>query len=300
MNYFILVKLLIFILLLNIIASYLSSYYFIKNNFPEGIIYPIKDDIQLPFVEKGKTIPKKIYRTCKKSDKEKFKKAIDKTQEIMTGHEQIIFDDDMIKEFIKKNYSERVWKAYDSIDNKFFPAKADLFRYLLIYIEGGIYLDIKSAIVKDLNPILDKNGDKLLISHWTDFKMGLLPIKHLHKDKFFLWAPVVKNNYGEYQNWYVISPKGNPILREVIKQVITNIEFGLKKNCYTKGKMSVLACTGPIMYSLVISKNFDKNHVKLFKKNLNDKLKYSYVNHYNLTKGKHYSKLKNLNILKIK
>ena len=73
--------------------------------------------------------------------------------------------------------------------------------------------------MKDLSLILYKNGDKLLLSHWVIYKAGLIPLQHLVN------APnhvVVKNNYGEYQNWHIISPKGNPILREVIKQTITN------------------------------------------------------------------------------
>ena len=296
MNYSVIIIVIVFILL-NVIISNIYSYYLIRNNFPENIIYPLKDNIELPFIEKGNSIPKKIYRTCKESDKVYFQKSINKTQEIMPDYEQIIFDDDMIEKFIKTNYSERVWKAYDSIDNKFFPAKADLFRYLLIYKEGGIYLDIKSSIVKDLKPILKNNEDKLLISHWVNYKAGLIPLQHLVN------APnhvVVKNNYREYQNWHVISPKGNPILREVIKQTITNIEYGLVEKTYKNGKRSVLACTGPVMYSLVISKNFDDEHVKIFGKNLNDKLEYKYVNHKEVTKDKHYSKLGNLNILKIK
>ena len=295
MNYIVLTILMI--ILVNIIISNIYSYYIIKNKFPKNIIYPIKDDIKLPFIEKGKTIPEKIYRICVNLDKNCFKKVIDKTQEIMPDYQQIIFDDDMIEKFIKTNYSERVWKAYDSIDNKFFPAKADLFRYLLIYKEGGIYLDIKSSIVKDLKPILKNNEDKLLISHWINFKAGLIPFKHIDNSYYY---NEVKNNYGEYQNWHVISPKGNPILREVIKQTITNIEYGLVEKTYKNGKRSVLACTGPVMYSLVISKNFDDEHVKIFGKNLNDKLEYKYVNHKEVTKDKHYSKLGNLNILKIK
>ena len=130
--------------------------------------------------------------------------------------------------------------------------------------------------------------------------MGWIPIKHLHKDNAIIWTSAVKNNYGEYQNWHIISPKGNPILREVIKQTITNIEYGLVEKTYKNGKTSVLACTGPIMYSLVISKNFDDEHVKIFGKNMNDTLEYKYVDHKLVTKDKHYSKLGNLNILKIK
>lgn len=278
----------VFVIILNLIISKIYINNYIKNNYPPNILFPVKQDIELPNIEKGTDIPKYIYRTCNKQDIPKFKTSLDKSQEIMSNYNQKMYTDDMIEEFIKEHYSTRIWNAYNSLHPDFFPAKADLFRYLLIYLKGGIYLDVKSSIIKDIRPLLNKNGDKLFISHWLNFKAGLLNIRHI--DNSYKYTEV-NNNYGEYQNWHIISPKGNPILREVIKQTISNIEYGLlNKDVYSKGKTSVISCTGPIMYSLIIDKYYNNDDIYKCKKNLNDTLKYNFVNHKKVMGNKHYAK----------
>lgn len=286
----------VFVIILNLIISKIYINHYIKNNYPPNILFPVKDDIELPDIKKGTDIPKYIYRTCNNYDISKFKKSLDKTQEIMSDYNQIIYTDDMIEEFIKEHYSTRIWNAYDSLHPDFFPAKADLFRYLLIYYKGGIYLDIKSSIIKDIRPILHQNGDKLLISHWLNFKAGLLKMRHI--DNSYNYTEV-NNDYGEYQNWHIISPKGNPILKKIIEQVISNIENGLlNKDIYSKGKTSIISCTGPIMYSLVIQKYYNDKDIYKFSKNINDTLMYKYVDHKKAMGKNHYIKKGNKCIFK--
>ena len=52
-----------------------------------------------------------------------------------------LYDDDMCKEFIKDNFDDEILYTF----NKLKPGayKADLWRYCILYIKGGIYLDIK-------------------------------------------------------------------------------------------------------------------------------------------------------------
>ena len=38
---------------------------------------------------------------------------------------------------------------YNSIDESYGPCRADLFRYLILYDKGGIYLDIDTICVKN-------------------------------------------------------------------------------------------------------------------------------------------------------
>jgi mannosyltransferase OCH1-like enzyme len=52
-----------------------------------------------------------------------------------------LYDHDDCREFIKNNFDENVLNAYDCL----IPCayKADLWRYCVLYINGGVYLDIK-------------------------------------------------------------------------------------------------------------------------------------------------------------
>ena len=56
-----------------------------------------------------------------------------------------LFDDNNCREFIAANFEKSVLNAYDSLIPKAY--KADLWRYCILYIRGGIYLDIKYRCV---------------------------------------------------------------------------------------------------------------------------------------------------------
>ena len=47
--------------------------------------------------------------------------------------------------YIRREYGESILSCYLRIDPVYGAARADLFRYLLLYRTGGVYLDIKSA-----------------------------------------------------------------------------------------------------------------------------------------------------------
>jgi len=298
-----LIKYLLFFLLIFLAIEIYYDYIFkqtLVKDFPKNILPPLDESIKLPNIEKSKIIPKKIYRTYYDLElAKKFNKANQMTKINNEELNEIIFDDIMIEEYIKNNYSNRIYKAYKSIDNDYGPAKADFFRYLIIYKEGGIYLDIKSVIIKNIDEELKES--KLIVSkgRYNPYPIhyGLL-FQYLNKYNWSYFSGVEK--YGEYNNWHIISPKGNEILGKVIKQTVSNIEYGLKnKDKYTNGEYSVLALTGPIMFSRVIDKYKNKENILIKNTNLNGKVKYSLydIDHKNIGYKKHYSKLENKKIL---
>lgn len=284
-----------FLLLLFIIIFFLFHFkekYKTIKNFNS---FDIDNSIELPNIKWEKSIPKIIYRTHK-TEKEclQYQQVFDQTNKYLKSYKTVFYYQDDVDNFIKDKYGQRIYNVYNSINPQYGPAKADFFRYLVIYYYGGIYMDIKSGPVKNIDSILENLNGKMAISNWTNIPIGLIPIDHI--DELY-WSSILKNNYGEYQNWYIISGKGNPILKKIIQQMITNIEQGLKnKNCYNQGKISVVEMTGPLMMTKVIEKN-DTNYIKLFKPNLNNHLKYKIIDHKKVEKNNHYLKQKNKNIL---
>ena len=63
-------------------------------------------------------------------------------------------------QFLKKNFKSSVLNAYDSIIPGAF--KADLFRYCILYVEGGVYADADTICLKPLDQYI-KAGDSLLV-----------------------------------------------------------------------------------------------------------------------------------------
>lgn len=65
------------------------------------------------------------------------------------------FDDTQALDFLKEHYGERVAKKFKSL--KVNAHKADLFRYCYLYKNGGIYLDIKTELIKPLDEIFTQD-----------------------------------------------------------------------------------------------------------------------------------------------
>jgi len=289
------------LLIFNFLLDQLWKSDFKEKHFPKNIIFKEKE-IELPEVEIGEEIPKKIYRCYSTyQEMQKFQKVFDLTEERMKGYQQIYFDDNEVNEYIRKNFSERVYSAYCHINPEYGAARADFFRYLVIYKEGGIYMDIKTGPSDKILGFFEKNP-YLLISKGVS-GIPHLPKQHL-KNIFNLaddWS-FITNIWGgsEWQQFIIASPKGNPILKKVIQQVISNIEEGIKnKNVYSSGHISVVAMTGPITYSLVIEKYKEKykDCVKFFSPGLEHRIQHTLVDYKKIMGDKHYSKQKNKTIL---
>lgn len=292
--------LLITIIILNIL--HYSELKKCEKKFPSRKInVTIDESLKIPEIKKENHIPKVIYRTCNKDYLSKFQQSIQQTQQVMKDYKQIVYFDQDIVDFIKENYPEDVLYLYNKINPRYFPAKADLFRYLLIYKLGGIYLDAKSVILKNIDHLVQKHGDKLFVIKGKWYKNYLNLI-----DNFYIknllnynqnWSHFSGTPYGEYNNWVIISPAGNPLLKKVILQTLSNIKYGIANNNYIHGEISVLAMTGPLMYTRVITEHKDKKDYKLFNWRLDNNIKYSIIDHKKIMGDKHYKKNKNKKIL---
>lgn len=197
-----------------------------------------------------------------------------------------LFRDDDIIDFINKYYGNKILKIYLKINPNYGPARADLFRYLVIYKFGGVYLDIKSGSYIKLDNII-KNYEYVLM-YWHHSSPN---------------ANIIKNSKGEFQQWNVISVPNHPFLKNIIKRVLWNIlNYNIFFNLFT-GKQGVLNITGPIVYSIEILKLLDykpndKNNIlkykyKIYNSDLDAGLIYNILpnNHIKYFKNTHYSYL---------
>ena len=110
-------------------------------------------------------IPKKIHLTCK--DKNNignviWEKCLEKYKLIYPDYEIIIYDNEDIYNIIQKYYPEYLCKIKQIRTGAIL---ADIFRYLILYLEGGIYSDFDCEPIKRIDKLLDPNfkyyhGDK--------------------------------------------------------------------------------------------------------------------------------------------
>lgn len=247
-------------------------------------IWDYRDNYLTDGSQPPKYIPKKIFQLI--ADKNKispeFQKNINYIKNLNPDWEYHLYDDNEMVSYIKENYGEEMLRYYNKINPKYGAAKADLFRYLLMYLEGGVYLDIKSASTIPLSEIILPD-DEYLLSYWD------LPIQ----------SKLTGNKMGEYQQWHIICRPRHPFLYEVIQQVIKNID-NYDADSIGVGKLAVLKVTGPIAYTKTIKPIIDKYNHRIVELNEFVGLKYNNigVSHKGLFSNKHYSHITDPVIIK--
>ena len=148
--------------------------------------------------------------------------------------------------FVSENMPTHVLLAYNSLSSAYGPAKADLFRYVVIYVNGGVYLDCKSIVnplgtaTASLDALLSGHRQAPFVGHWDT-------TYHPH-------AQELKISGGELINWLIAAPARHPMMRHVVDTVVANIESQLqlapqKRERWKKG---VLRVTGPLAYTRAV------------------------------------------------
>lgn len=222
-------------------------------------------------------IPKKIHQTIQNKNKieSEFQKNINYIKNLNPTWTYNLYDDSDILIYIKEHYPH-LEKYYLSINPNYGAAKSDFFRYLLMYREGGVYLDIKSAMKYKLDNLLYPD-DTYILSHWGYVK----PHEKILK------------KYGEFQQWHIICVPNHPFLKNVIEKVVSNIK-NYEFATVGSGKLGVLKTTGPIPYTLSILPLLPKYKFRIANSHFDIGLIYNNINidHTKIFGKKHYSNCK--------
>lgn len=193
-------------------------------------------------------IPKIIHQTyfTRKLPVE-IGRVVEKLKNTNPEYEYRFYDDNDIINYIERNFSRRFLEAFLSINPLYGAAKADFFRYLVVYNEGGIYLDIKSSCSVPFDQLIS-NDDRYFISQWQNLH------GQPHEGFGLNYKKLKSIQGGEYQQWYLIAEPKSPFLKKVIDNILHNIEnySPWKYGLFGYGKIGVLNITGPIAYTLAI------------------------------------------------
>lgn len=196
-----------------------------------------------PAMQEGTFIPPIIHQTFYTVNlPSTLQENVDHLKKLNPNWEYRFYDDAAIADFILKNYPPVVLQCFQRIDPRYGAARADLFRYLLMYKVGGLYLDIKSSATRPLDEVL-QSEDRFLLSEWNNELEG-----------YDVWGKHYElREFGgrEFQQWYIACAPGHPFLRAVIENVLNNIHIYIP-GLHGTGKPGVLRVTGPIAYSLAI------------------------------------------------
>lgn len=198
----------------------------------------------LPHVVEAASIPKIIHQTyANRQLPEELQENQRLLRTMNPGWEYRFYEDKDVIEFISENYGDKILGYYNRINPLYGAARADLFRYLVVYKCGGAYLDIKSSINVPFDLFL-QDDDTYLIAQWENEKDEEFPGWGFHYDLRDILG-------GEFQQWHVVAAPGHPFLRSVLQNVLKNIDLYIPA-LHAVGKRGVLRLTGPVAYTLAI------------------------------------------------
>jgi mannosyltransferase OCH1-like enzyme len=191
-----------------------SQRFCLKNTKPKAIIRP---RIPAGISESSRLIPKIIWQTNYTNKVTlPLKTASYWNRYLSTGYEYRFHATSERLDFIKQHFPGRITEFYDRLTIG--AAQADLWRLLVLYKHGGIYMDIDAHLVWPLNRIISSGTPEIFLRY---------------KD-------------GAATNYFIASRPDNPIIKALIDEVLHRIENSQSSNIYE--------ITGPAVFQAVLSK----------------------------------------------
>lgn len=169
-------------------------------------------------------IPKQIFQTFKSKKLPWLTRwYIWKMKRKNPEYQYHFYDDHDIQQFIRDEFPPEYIENYNKLTIG--AAKADFFRYAILYKKGGVYLDIDSAVTKPFHELID-NNDEALISK--------------------------ERHHGLYVQWALIFNKNHPFLKRTLELMMDNIKTHRYPN-------NIHYTTGPTVYSNAIHQSLEEN-----------------------------------------
>jgi mannosyltransferase OCH1-like enzyme len=200
-------------------------------------------------------IPKNVYYTHENNEKVKmFQDKLDYSKSKNENYKFIFYDDNARIKFIKENFPE-FYEFYKRINKGYGAAKADIFRVLILYKYGGIYIDCKTQI---------ENMDELFLKY---------PNKNLYTCSFKkddrILNSVNKITGTKYQNFFIATEQKGEVISAIKDEMFYRLRsYGRMKlnkkirffsklfnhGSETSGALAVYIYTGPFIFTQIIEK----------------------------------------------
>lgn len=241
--------------------------------------------ISVPHFARTNGIPKIIHQTFHTNLlASELQGNVDNLKRLNPDWEHRFYDLADITDFISQYYGPSFLEAFSRINPTYHAAKSDLFRYLVLYRFGGVYLDVKSVASKPFSAVI-RPDDQYLLSRWNNSSGDEFEGWGLHQELRGIVG-------GEFQQWQIASVAGHPFLGAVIGRVLRNIR-GYNPGIHGVGQLGVLRTTGPIAYTLAIDPLRGKHRHRIVDSRRDLGLEYSIFGKegHKAVFGRHYSEL---------
>jgi mannosyltransferase OCH1-like enzyme len=190
-------------------------------------------------------IPRIIHQTAPSFDAlaPDLKANIERLRALNPGWEYRFYDDAAVKDYLTRSLGPQLTETWRRIHPVYGVVLADLFRYVVILVAGGVYLDVKSYATRPLDEII-RPDDEFLLSHWPNGK----------GEPHYRWGMHPEIDFsprGEFQQWHVIGKPQHPFPRAVLSRAFRNMQrYEAERDGI--GQWGVIRLAGPICYTNAI------------------------------------------------
>jgi hypothetical protein len=204
---------------------------FLKSLRRKIAYYPISiSSLYTEVPQAPKKIPNTVYQTWKRPilplllalEVKRFRRT-------NSDYSFSFFDDRRMEDYMSSHYSGHpILKVF--LDVRIPVVRADIWRYCILYREGGVYCDIKSAMKVPLSQVLQDDFSELISFEGLQWKDLLHPGPYADPDIFLPAPPHEIRSNLEYPDntmisWLLCFEKGSPILEEVINLIVRHAAF---------------------------------------------------------------------------
>lgn len=143
-------------------------------------------------------IPLNIWQTYKTEKLPSEAKECQMTWKSQTNYHYHFMNDAQIDQFMQQHFGPKIFNTFTKLPLG--VMKADMWRYCVLYIHGGIYTDIDSKAIQPLEDWKIQESDRIII--------GL-------------------ENELHFCQWTIVSEPKHPILAKVIDLIVEEAEKGI-------------------------------------------------------------------------
>ena len=200
----------------------------IYNNYYNNDLFKLVKNDNLPILDNYNIIPNYLFQTY--YDKKKIPQYIfDNIKKYATNYTYYLYDDIDAKDFLLKYFDKEVFDRFNSLKKG--AHKADLLRYCLLYVYGGVYLDIKMILIK--------------------------PLDDIFKGKTYFYTCIDMNKNATY-NAIIASKPRNIIFLKLIKHILDLYNFSIKIDYLIFCKKLYKIIKDDLIYEINIGENLGK------------------------------------------
>lgn len=212
-------------------------------------------------------IPNVVYQTWREPRLQRtHAQRIARFRQLNPDYSFRLYDDAAMAAYMRTHFGNHpICAVFDQI--QIMAAKADIWRYCVLYREGGVYCDIDSALSIPVSSILETNPSEAIAFEANPCCDQMEPGAYADSHQFLRCPSSAAQSLLQFPdhavlNWFLCFEAGHPLLAEVIEVIVKNFEF-YRTKAFHSGWKAVIHATGPLALTQATWRYLDRTGARL-------------------------------------